>query len=157
MLEQTVSPVASSTSCGRSTSATKRGHELDDLIGERDHSVVVGGDDDDATGTASPRTSPEHALDLDVVEVRGGLVGEDQRRVEAERPRDGDALLLPAGQVTGVVMHALRQADLLEQLGRARRGLRFDGTPAAVIGTITFSIALRLGTRLNAWNTTPTP
>ena len=30
-------------------------------------------------------------------------------------------------------------------------------TPAERIGTDTFSIAVRLGTRLNAWNTTPTP
>ena len=119
---KTVSPAASSTSCGPIELGDETGHELDDLIRERDHSVVVRGHDDDTTGTGEPAHDPEHGLDLDVVEVRGGLVGEDQRWVEAERPRDGDALLLPAGQVTGVVMRALRQADLLEQLGSAGAG-----------------------------------
>ena len=56
-----------------------------------------------------------------------------------------------------MVVRALGQPDLVEQLGR--RGLvpRFAGMPAAVIGAITFSVASRLGTRLNAWKTTPTP
>ena len=78
--------------------------------------------DDDPTGTGEPAHDAQHGLDLDVVEVRGGLVGEDQRGVEAERTGDGDALLLPARQVAGMVVRALRQADLLEQLDGAGAG-----------------------------------
>ncbi len=33
-----------------------------------------------------------------LVEVAGGLVGEEQRRGHDQRPRDGDTLLLAAGQ-----------------------------------------------------------
>ena len=74
-----------------------------------------------------------------------------------ERPGDGDALLLAAGQVAGVVMRALRQADLLEQLGGAGAGFASRHARRRASGHITFSVASRLGTRLNAWNTTPTP
>ena len=80
------------------------------------------------TTTRSPdgqlAQQPQHLLDLDVVEVRGRLVGEEQRRVERERPRDRDPLLLTARQVAGTVVHAVAETDLLEQLGRARAPLR---------------------------------
>ena len=44
----------------------------------------------------------------------------------------------------------------LEQLVRARSRAARRPTPAARSGTITFSSAVSDGTRLNAWNTTPT-
>ena len=37
-------------------------HELDDLVGERDHAVVVGRDDDDASGVGEPAHDAEHAV-----------------------------------------------------------------------------------------------
>src|SRR5699024_5795557 len=56
----------------------------------------------------------------------GGLVEEHQLGVHRECPGDGDALLLPAGELRGVVVGAVRQAHPLQQLarGRLRRGLR---------------------------------
>ena len=54
------------------------------------------------------------------VEVAGRLVGEDQRRIVGQRPRDGDALLLAAGQLRRIVMPAIVQADFVEQRLRAR-------------------------------------
>ena len=50
--------------------------------------------------------------------MRGRLVGEDQRGIEAERAGDRDALLLAARQVSGMMVRALGQPDLVEQLGR---------------------------------------
>ncbi len=50
------------------------------------------------------------------VEVAGGLVGQDDGGVVGEGPGDGDALLLAAGELEGLVAVALPEADLLEQL-----------------------------------------
>ena len=83
---------------------------------------------------------PQHALDLDVVEVRGGLVGQDQRRIEAERTRDGDTLLLSARHVAGVVMETLAEADLLEQLDRSGPRRPWTTDRPRRIGAMTFSV-----------------
>src|SRR5690349_19288619 len=56
------------------------------------------------------------------VEVPGGLVGEEERRRVAERAGDGDALLLPAGQLIGKVMRAVGEADACEEITSAGRG-----------------------------------
>ena len=52
------------------------------------------------------------------VEVAGRLVGEDDLRAGDDGPRDGDALLLAAGKLVGVVAGAVGQADLVERLER---------------------------------------
>ena len=55
-------------------------------------------------------------LDRDV-ERRDGLVADDQLRVDRERPRDADALALPARELVREAVVVLRvQADDLEQL-----------------------------------------
>ena len=43
----------------------------------------------------------QHGLDLDVVQVRGGLVRKHERGVERNRPCDGHALLLPTERSPG--------------------------------------------------------
>ena len=48
----------------------------------------------------------DRRLDGDV-EARGGLVAEDQVGIARERPRDGDALLLPAAELIGVAIQEL--------------------------------------------------
>src|SRR6185503_13358023 len=53
---------------------------------------------------------------LHIVEMGGRLVGEEQRRLVDEGAGDGDALLLPAREVAGAVLHAVAEADALEQL-----------------------------------------
>ena len=45
------------------------------------------------------------------VEVAGGLVREDERRVRHQRSSDGHALLLAAGELGGLVVHAVAQAQ----------------------------------------------
>ena len=42
-------------------------------------------DDDDAARLREVAEEPEHAVNLDVVEVCGGLVGEHERRIVRER------------------------------------------------------------------------
>ena len=58
------------------------------------------------------------------VEVAGRLVGEDQRRVVDERPRDGDALRLAAGHLGRPVRRPARQADRREGFADARPARR---------------------------------
>ena len=92
---------------------------------------------------------PQHLLDLNEVQVRGGFVGQYQGRIERDRPRDRHPLLLPAAQIAGrwVIRSSrpTRASSCPAFLCAARRDM-----PAASNGTITFSIAVRLGTRLNA-------
>jgi hypothetical protein len=60
-----------------------------------------------------------HVAPAVAVERRGGLVGEQERRSVRQRPGDGDALLLSAGELLRVVVHAVREAEIAEQLARA--------------------------------------
>ena len=65
-----------------------------------------------------------HHLDARAgVEVAGRLVGQQDRRVVDERPRDGHALLLAAGQLVRVMVRPLLQAD-------RRRGLAWRACAA---------------------------
>jgi hypothetical protein len=50
------------------------------------------------------------------VEVAGRLVGEQQARLHGEGARDGDALLLAAGQMLGIMAEALRKPDARQHL-----------------------------------------
>ena len=99
---------------------------------------------------------PQHLLHLDEVEVRGRLVGQDQQRIQRDRASDRDALLLPAAQVARSVFHSFRKIDARQQFLGALDATSARDIPAARSGTITFSSAVRLGTRLNAWKTMPT-
>ena len=93
------------------------------MIGERQQPFVVGGDDHDATRCRELAQQSQHAVDLDVVEVRGGLVGQHERRIVRERTGDGHALLLPARHVGGPVRRALGELHPLEQRVRPLLGL----------------------------------
>ena len=53
------------------------------------------------------------------IEVPGRLVGQQDDRLAGDRPRDGDALLLPARQLAGQVFRAMRHADAFERFGDA--------------------------------------
>ena len=99
---------------------------------------------------------PEHALHLELVEVRGRLVGEEQRRIEAQRARDRDALLLAAGEVGRAVLQPFAQSPSVSSTSRARARPARPDSPAFHAATATLSSALRLGMRLNDWYTTPT-
>ena len=62
----------------------------------------------------------EHLADELRVERRGRLVEEHELGVHRERPGDGDALLLAAGELGRVGRRLVAEAHLLEQLERPR-------------------------------------
>src|SRR5207342_3125161 len=64
------------------------------------------------------------------IEVAGRLVGEQQFRRTGQRACDRHALLLAAGQLGGVVLHARGQADAAERIVDA--ALAFGGVETAV-------------------------
>ena len=98
-------------------------HQFHHAVGQRKHPGVVGGDDDEAFPGCEFADQPQHLFDLNEVQVRGRLVGQDQRRIEGDRAGDGDALLLSAAEVTGTVPHPVLQADPLQQFLGALAGL----------------------------------
>jgi len=80
----------------------------------------------------------------DGVEIAGGLVREQHRRLRHERPGERDALLLSARELPRVVAGALLEPDALQGLcGRAPR----IPPPANSSGNITFSSAVSAGIR----------
>ena len=107
---------------------------------------------------ALPRLGREPLRDPDgvgLVEVGGGFVGDDQRRVGRERAGEGDASALAAGQATGrsvaiaragapVVRVAGPAGDLSRDLGpaAARLGPR---RMAAVAGAAVVALAFASG------------
>ena len=115
------------------------------------------GDDDEPTGvgpacgTTAPRLRP------------GGSRGERSVRRRARPPDRGRAARsrpVAAGRPTcrpGRWSRPLRRSTgTSTAIGTLVRALAFFSIPAARNGSSTFSSAARLGTRLNAWNTTPT-
>ena len=60
------------------------------------------------------------------VEGRGRLVEAEDVRPESQRPRDGDALLLPAGELVRIEIHLLLQAHLRQKVLGAGLDLGVD-------------------------------
>ena len=69
----------------------------------------------------------EDGVASSAIEIAGGFVGEEDRRVQCEGAGEGDALLLAAGKLDGVVVEAAVESDAGEQFARA-------GAAAAVAG-----------------------
>ncbi len=65
-------------------------------------------------GVQAPQQGEDFPRAL-AVEVAGRLVGDDDRGVGDEGARDGHALLLAAGELVGVVLHAVREAHERER------------------------------------------
>ncbi len=87
---------------------------------------------------------------VDAVEIAGGLVGENERRIVDDAARDGHALTLTAGQFLRQMRGAVGETDRLERfldpappLARCRRS-------EPNIATSTFSLAVSVGNRLNS-------
>src|SRR5882724_5649079 len=79
------------------------------------HRGVVGaGDNGDAERGTQVAQHAHHSLPGAVVEIGGRLVGEDQRRIADQRPRDRGALLFAARHLRWLMMHAMAKADQLE-------------------------------------------
>ncbi len=66
-------------------------------------------------GLASSRRSRRIPFDLNVIEVGGGLVRQEQRWIVDERAGDRHPLLLSAGQLGGAMVGALLQPDAGEE------------------------------------------
>jgi hypothetical protein len=113
----------------------------------------VGGDHHDAAGCGEVA---QYGVDLDVGEARRGLIAEQKRRVVGQCPCDGDALLLPAGQVAGPVAGAIGEAERLEQRFAPGRGPAAQLRPRPAAAPPRSPGRVRLGTRLNASKTIPT-
>ena len=104
----------------------------DSAVAERDDPAAVAGDvglvRDEHDGQAVLGVEAlEDVHDLDArarVEVARRLVGEQDRGIVHERPRDGDALLLAARELVRVVARAVAQTDGGERRERARAALR---------------------------------
>lgn len=63
-----------------------------------------------------------------LVKVPGRLVGEDERRLVGERPRNGDPLLLASGKLRRPVIETSAKAKRCQQLLRATQGSLGFGT-----------------------------
>ena len=87
--------------------------------GARGDVVLVGDQHDRAALVVELLEQAEHVGGRRRVEVAGRLVGEDHRRLGDERPGDGDALLLAAGQLAGLVVGPVGEADRVERGQRA--------------------------------------
>ena len=87
--------------------------EEDDLRGHRRGEADLVGDDQH--GDAGPRQRAhdvQHLAGQLGVERRGRLVEEQDPRLQRQRPGDGHALLLAAGELGRIVARAVREADL---------------------------------------------
>ena len=63
------------------------------------------------------RASAEHLIRRRLVEIAGGLVGEQQQRLYRQRAADRDPLLLAAGQLLGIALQQIAEPEPLHQLG----------------------------------------
>ena len=126
--------------------------EPDQPVGHPGDRLVVGDDQDRlAEPAADVPEQGEHRLARLVVEGPGRLVAEQQLRVLGQGPGDRHPLLLAAGELRGEVVGPSAEADQPEALVDVDRVAR----PISA-ATCTFSLAVRVGTRLKNWKTKPT-
>jgi hypothetical protein len=97
----------------------------------------------------------EHLLDHLGIEGRGRLVEQHDLRLHAQRAGDGDALLLTARELAGVLVRLLGDAHPLEVLPRRWPRPPCRGIADPHRASVRFSSTVRCGNRLNCWNTMP--
>src|SRR5688572_223366 len=100
--------------------------DMDRPVGAVGDPRVVGDHDQGAPLTSQLLEQVQDVLAARGVEVAGGLVGQDQVGLAGQGAGDGDPLHLPARELGRLVLHAVGEADLLEELldSRAPRGRR---------------------------------
>ena len=125
------------------------------MIGHLDQRRVVRRDDDrHAALVDEPPQQAHDRLRPCGVELRGRLVGDQQPRLVREGAGDRDALLLAARELLRAMVHPVGEVDEPQQLAHAPSApRRVDRRRRS--GTSTFSAALRIGIRPNAWKTNP--
>jgi hypothetical protein len=147
--------VATAALSGRGVADDAAVLDLEDAVGEVEDAVVVGDDDDGAVRLDRDGAQQVHDAAAGAgVERRGRLVADDQPGIVDQRAGDGDALLLPAGQLARQALGKLADVELLQRLGAARD--RFgpfhaggDQRHAA------FSAEVSVGIRLYCWKMKP--
>jgi hypothetical protein len=101
--------------------------EGDDAVGDPAELALVG-DEHDGLAVARERAEEvEHRAGGARVEVAGGLVGDDDRRVVGERAGDRGALLLAARERRRQLVGLIGDADAVEQL---------EGACASAVGRL---------------------
>ena len=100
----------------------------------------------------------QHLADQLGIQRAGDLVEQHRLGLHRQRAGDGDALLLAAGELLGIVVAACRRARPARS--RAMRRARAPRARAAAArgagASMTFSSAVMCGNRLKSWNTMPT-
>ena len=109
--------------------------------------LIVGGDEGGAAFAADQlQEFGEDDVGGSLVEVAGGLVGQDQRRLVGERAGDGDALLLAARELGRAMVEPLGEAERPSNCS-ARSRAASGSAPRTSCGRITFSSAVNSGSR----------
>ena len=151
-----------SSSVARISCARGGAEVADDVaVGEEQHAVGdrrgvrVMGDHDGGLAERVDRAAQQRE-DLAAgrgVEVAGRLVGEHDARPRDERPGDGDALLLAAGELGRAVA---RGAGVRPTLSTSSSSHAWSGLPpASLSGSTMFSAAVSIGSRLKNWKMKP--
>ena len=84
------------------------------------------------------------------IEIAGRLVGQKNARRVGDRARDGDALLLAAGQLRRPVRQAILEPEIRQAARRRASRASALLRPRIICGSITFSSAENSGSRW--WN-----
>ncbi len=125
----------------------------------RDANSATSGSCVTSTTVIPERQSPGRcAMTSTLVRESSAPVGSSARMtlgVVDDGPRDGHALLLPAGELVGVVVEPLAEAHALERLAALACAARARRAPPYTSGSSTFSSALVRESRLNCWKTKP--
>ena len=90
---------------------------------------VVGHHHDGRPAGVEPLEQGEDLVAGGRVEVAGGLVRQDDRRLAHQGPGDGDALALAARELARPVAAAVPQPDRVDGLGGRAAAARVAGTP----------------------------
>ncbi|KAG1554821.1 hypothetical protein G6F50_012938 [Rhizopus delemar] len=90
--------------------------DLDDALCVLGHAHVMGDDDDGVAFGMQLTEDRHHFLAGFRVECAGRFIGQDHLATIHQRARDRYALLLAAGQLARLVVHAVTQAQPLQQL-----------------------------------------
>jgi len=85
-------------------------------MGEGRNILFMRHEDDRVAGFVQTREQLHDFLAGSRVEGARGLVGEDDGRMVAQGPRDGDSLTLSTRQFVRTVIHAVTEADGIEGL-----------------------------------------